>query len=466
MNECGGVQKNILKVYVSALLHYDKMETMREESFNQLWSAMQGGNLVAKTIVGLIIYEGRNVVRNAQQGLSILQDAASQGLLWAKDLLLYIKMDPNYPLISDKALVITPSLKQLEALASNGDVYAMAVLGKLYYTGATTVQCIPDALNYLSRAKQGGLLWAEDLSEALLGNGDVLNEWYNSINKQHVPPTASLPASQIKKDSMSQLNSLIGLSKVKEEIKSLRNFVMVQNQRKKHGLEENKISYHCVFSGNPGTGKTTVARLLSAIYSELGILKKGHLVECQRADLVAEYVGQTATKTNAKIDEALDGVLFIDEAYTLSQGLQGDFGQEAIDTLLKRMEDDRDRLVVILAGYTDEIKGFINSNPGLQSRFNRYIHFDDYSTEELVKIFHSYLKKYSYKITQDAAEEIFSIIYDKMQLKERNFGNARFVRNLYEKVIQRQCDRLANYDNLTKEKLTTIILEDVKSITL
>lgn len=189
------------------------------------------------------------------------------------------------------------------------------------------------------------------------------------------------------------LNNMIGLSRVKEEIETLRNYVLMKKRREKQGLRSSNISYHCVFTGNPGTGKTTVARLLASIYKDLGVLKKGHLIETDRSGLVAEYVGQTAIKTNSIIDSALDGALFIDEAYTLANGDSNDFGAEAIATLLKRMEDNRDRLVVILAGYSREMENFINSNPGLRSRFNRYIHFDDYTADELYEIFCSIVEK-------------------------------------------------------------------------
>lgn len=262
---------------------------------------------------------------------------------------------------------------------------------------------------------------------------------------------------------MKELNEMIGLSRVKEEVASLRNFVLVQEQRKQQELKSNNVSYHCVFSGNPGTGKTTVARIVAGIYKDLDILKKGHLVEVQRSDLVAEYVGQTATKTNAKIDEALDGVLFIDEAYTLSEGGQGDFGQEAINTLLKRMEDDRNRLVVILAGYSNEIQHFIDSNPGLQSRFNRYIHFDDYSYEELLRIFIFNLSKNDYKITKDAFNAVGGIVQEQLVNKDSKFGNARFIRNMFETVIMRQANRLAsNKKNPSKEELMLITIDDVR----
>ena len=201
-----------------------------------------------------------------------------------------------------------------------------------------------------------------------------------------------------------ELNSLIGLASVKTEVETLTNFIKIQQTRAAKGLKTSAVSYHCVFTGNPGTGKTTVARILAKIYKKLGVVSKGHLVETDRAGLVAEYVGQTAVKTNKIIDSALDGVLFIDEAYSLISGSENDFGKEAIATLLKRMEDNRDRLIVILAGYTKNMKDFIDSNPGLQSRFNRYIEFPDYSADELLQIFEANMKKYEYRFGEGARE--------------------------------------------------------------
>ena len=198
---------------------------------------------------------------------------------------------------------------------------------------------------------------------------------------------AEKPKNSNGEDAIRKLNDLIGLESVKREVITFRNFIKIQKERKKKGLSVPPTSCHLVFSGNPGTGKTTIARIMAEIFRDLGVVSKGHLIEATRADLVAGYMGQTAIKTNKVIDSALDGVLFIDEAYTLSRNSEGDYGQEAIDTLLKRMEDDRDRLVVIIAGYTNEIRNFVNSNPGLSSRFNRYIDFPDYTEEELAEIF-------------------------------------------------------------------------------
>lgn len=257
------------------------------------------------------------------------------------------------------------------------------------------------------------------------------------------------------------LNELIGLATVKEEITKLSNFIKIQQVRKDKGLKTPDISYHCVFTGNPGTGKTTVARIMASIYKELGILKKGHLIETDRSGLVAEYVGQTAVKTNKIIDSALDGVLFIDEAYSLVQGAKEDFGQEAISTLLKRMEDDRNRLVVILAGYSSEMKTFIDSNPGLQSRFNRYIDFSDYDANELKHIFLLYAKKNQYTLDDGAMAELEKLMSLAVVHKDKNFGNARFVRNLFEQSIQNQAMRLSSQPNITEEILSTLKAEDL-----
>lgn len=262
--------------------------------------------------------------------------------------------------------------------------------------------------------------------------------------------------------ALNELNSLIGLKDVKEEITKLQDFIKIQLIRKKQGLKLSPISYHCVFTGNPGTGKTTVARIVAEIYKELGVLKKGHLIETDRSGLVAEYIGQTAIKTNNVIDSALDGVLFIDEAYSLVvKESPQDFGPEAIATLLKRMEDDRDRLVVILAGYNDEMKGFINSNPGLQSRFNRYIHFDDYNAEDLMSIFELNLKKHQYIISESAKELLNVYFENAVLMKDRNFGNGRFVRNLFEKILQLQASRLSKLSNHSKTDLQLIVDEDI-----
>ena len=286
---------------------------------------------------------------------------------------------------------------------------------------------------------------------------------FNIENTQSTNKIATKPDTTKKAlDPVDKLNKLIGLSKVKTEISSLSNLVKVQQVRKSRGMAVSNISYHCVFTGNPGTGKTTVARIVADIYKELGVLKKGHLVETDRSGLIAEYVGQTAVKTNAIIDSALDGVLFIDEAYSIVQGGQNDYGKEAIATLLKRMEDDRDRLVVILAGYTKEMAEFINANSGLQSRFNRYIEFPDYSGEELLQIFLSILRSNDCVATEEALALTREYIRYNVEHKDQNFGNARFVRNLFERVLTQQANRLAVENSVTNEMLSTIEAEDVK----
>ena len=265
-------------------------------------------------------------------------------------------------------------------------------------------------------------------------------------------------------DPYQELDDLIGLGSVKEEVRSLANFVKLQKQREAQGLKTAKVSYHLVFYGSPGTGKTTVARIVGRIYKDLGVLKKGHTVETDRAGLVGEYVGKTGPKTDTVIMKALDGVLFIDEAYSLvpEGGSGNDYGQEAISTILKRMEDYRDRLVVIVAGYKDEMQRFIDSNPGLQSRFNRYIDFPDYTPQELVDIFKMYMKKNQYTMDGDAEAYLrtrFEIIVEK---KDRNFGNARFARNVFEKSIQAQANRLAGQTNLSKAVLSELTMDDLR----
>lgn len=272
---------------------------------------------------------------------------------------------------------------------------------------------------------------------------------------------AAKPQQPIDKDPLEQLNELVGLQEVKTDVNKLVNFIKVQQLRRQKGLRSTPVSYHCVFTGNPGTGKTTVARIMAGIYKNLGILSKGQLVETDRSGLVAEYVGQTAVKTNKIIDTALDGVLFIDEAYSLVQGSKEDYGKEAVATLLKRMEDDRDRLVVILAGYSEDMKQFIDTNPGLQSRFNRYIHFSDYSAADLMEIFRRNVRKYDYALSTEAEQKLTETLTNAVAHKDKNFGNARFVRNLLEKTIENQATRIASVGSITDEILKTILPQDL-----
>ena len=257
-----------------------------------------------------------------------------------------------------------------------------------------------------------------------------------------------------------ELNELIGLESVKARVAEMTNFVRIQQVRRDRGLKALQVSLHTVFAGNPGTGKTTVARLIGKIYRALGVLKKGHLVECDRAALVGEYVGQTAPKTNAVIDSALDGILFVDEAYALAKG-GNDFGQEAIETLLKRMEDNRERLIVIVAGYTGEMNGFIGSNPGLQSRFTTFIEFPDYTPAQLSEIFASMARENGMICSVRLREKAYAYFDTLYQNRARHFGNARLVRNNFEAALNRQATRLAKAETFSPDALSLLEAEDL-----
>ena len=296
----------------------------------------------------------------------------------------------------------------------------------------------------------------------LAAQKDISREQLMTLTMADVEPKPS--AAQVEptlEEVLAELDQLIGMKSVKTEVRKMAEFCQIARERENAGMKNAQLSYHCVFVGNPGTGKTTVARIMAKVFKALGILEKGHLVETDRSGLVAKYVGQTAAKTNEIIDSALGGVLFIDEAYTLVAGGEKDYGQEAIATLLKRMEDDRDRLIVIVAGYPGEMKKFIDANPGLSSRFTRYINFPDYTTSELADMFRMYAKKSHYTLSPEMDKYLNAAMAYLTKNRDRNFGNGRFVRNLFEKAVEHQAGRLAHLPERTPEMLRTLELSDI-----
>lgn len=258
-----------------------------------------------------------------------------------------------------------------------------------------------------------------------------------------------------------ELHGYIGLDEVKREVDSLINIAAVYKLRREQGLPVADMSLHMVFTGNPGTGKTMIARFMARVYHSLGLLSKGQLVETDRSGLVAGYVGQTAMKTRKLAETAIGGVLFIDEAYSLTGGSENDFGGEAIDTLLKLMEDNRDDLIVIVAGYPELMRDFIESNPGLESRFNRYIEFKDYGIDDMLAIFKMQCDKNFYTLTAEAETEVRRLL-DMASTSSDSFGNARGVRNVFENVLVAQANRLASAENITRELLMQITEEDIR----
>lgn len=287
-------------------------------------------------------------------------------------------------------------------------------------------------------------------------NTDTLTPEAPKTKAEEKPDTPSL------EELLAKLDELVGLGEIKANVKSLINLMKVRKLREENGLTVPPVSLHMVFMGNPGTGKTTVARLLAGLYCAIGVLSKGQLVEVDRSGLVAGYVGQTAQKTSEVIKNAMGGVLFIDEAYALTSKEGNDFGQEAVETLLKAMEDNRDDLVVIVAGYEDLMEDFISSNPGLESRFNRYFMFQDYTSEELNAIFKLQCDKNMYILNEEAqvkAQEHFEHIYN---VRDENFGNGRDVRNFFENVIAVHSDRVSQMEEPTKDDLMTVLPVDLE----
>jgi Holliday junction resolvasome RuvABC ATP-dependent DNA helicase subunit len=284
-----------------------------------------------------------------------------------------------------------------------------------------------------------------------------------AANAEHEPQlTEPEDAPRPLEDLLAELDALVGLERVKADVRQLINFLKVQKMREEQGLRGLTTSRHLVFYGNPGTGKTTIARLLAQIYRTLGLLRRGHLVETDRGGMVAGFVGQTALKVKEVVERALGGVLFIDEAYALTPaGGASDFGQEAVETLLKLMEDHRDDLIVIVAGYTERMQEFLDSNPGLRSRFSKHLHFDDYDPAQLTRIFQTFCRKADFALSPAADAELAKIFSLLSNCRDETFGNARLARNLFETTVNKQANRIVSLPAIDKTTLAAIEAADI-----
>ena len=353
----------------------------------------------------------------------------------------------------------------------------------LYTAGKFTIEAGKSTLEDLKKAAEDSRRAARQSKDTIHTTETVLEQANNTIDEAKklfgdpANPVNELKAStgeatvqaaaeaqkpaEPETDPMEDLDSLVGLTTIKHDVKELMAFVKIQKMRKDEGLKSVPTSLHLVFTGNPGTGKTTVARIIGRLYKQIGVLSKGQLIEVDRSGLVAGYVGQTAIKTQERIKEAMGGVLFIDEAYALAGGDQDSFGQEAINTILKAMEDNREDLVIIVAGYTEPMERFINSNPGLKSRFNKYIEFADYTIDELEAIFYMNCKKYDYVVEEEIKHQIRALIVARKFQALENFANAREVRNLFEEIITNQARRVAKIEHPTHDELKTITFDDL-----
>ena len=387
---------------------------------------------------------------------------SAHGALAARGALTVVEIGQLYVtnqrvIVAGVASETSVELSEIEGVAITDGMLLIQRTGRLDpYLELNSPALLDVVLLLIERARRGG----RPLKEYL--NADSATPAQPSADAKKAasaPATPSTPEPTLE-ELLAKLDKLVGLSSVKGEIHTLVNVARVREMRKREGLRVPPGSYHMVFVGPPGTGKTTVARLVAQIFHALGLLSKGHLIEVDRAELVAGYVGQTAIKTDAQVAQALGGVLFIDEAYSLAAGSEQDFGREAIETLLKLMEDHRHDLVVIVAGYRDRMEEFIESNPGLRSRFTRFIDFPDYTPDELTTIFTRLADEEGYRLTQGVIDAVRTELTEAYETRGSNFGNGRLVRNLFERSLTAQANRLANATP-SREDLCTITETDL-----
>ncbi|HTV41383.1 MAG TPA: AAA family ATPase [Candidatus Sulfotelmatobacter sp.] len=362
------------------------------------------------------------------------------------------------------------AMEKVETLLLPAEKHGVDEIFKLFVGHALNLQLQPVTVEFVRQTLQtlAGALAAigGEISDACRRRLAVVSAQLTDISRQYASDFAARAADPgVSEEDLSaiykELDALVGLEPVKDEVRRSTNFARMQTLRRQQGLPVVAAGLHSVFFGNPGTGKTTIARLMGRIYKSLGLLRRGHVVECDRGRLVAEYVGQTAVRTHAMIDSALDGILFIDEAYALAGRGEQDFGNEAIETLLKRMEDDRDRLIVIVAGYNEPMKQFIASNPGLESRFTNYLNFPDYAPGELLEIFHRMASQSGLICRPETEKRVLAICEGLCAAHNEHFGNAREMRNLFEAAVRNQSTRLVNSGKSDRDALTILLPEDL-----